>query len=137
MARARTRRHMHRLWRRAAPADLGPVRPWQRPEGAGPGDVREEAVCLAVPRIEEGARALEDLLLQHVAVGACRGATWVVVGLRHAVGPDHAQHVGFHAVAQSEVHDRLVYDAHLVEIFGPQLDARSDAEGVVLAAAVA
>ena len=91
-------------------------------ERAGPGDVGEEAVGLAIPRIEERAGALEDLLLQHIPVGASRFAAAIVVGLRHAIRPYDAQHVGFQPVAKTEVDDRLIDDPHLVQIFGAQLE---------------
>src|SRR5438445_12356637 len=48
-------------------------------ERAGPGDVGQEAVGLAIPRIEEGAGALEDLLLQHSSGGAARLAAALVI----------------------------------------------------------
>ena len=100
------------------------------PQRAAPHHVGDETELLAIPRIEEGARPLELLELENVLVGSRE-----VDGLRHAVGPLDAHHVGFEVRPQAKVRDPPGDDARLVDRARANLDFGADTEGVVLATA--
>src|SRR6266576_5797348 len=85
---------------------------------------------LPIPCIKEVAGTFELLELEHVLVGARE-----IDGLRHAVGPLHAQHIGLEVAAESKGCRRSGDDARLVQLAGAYLEPRADSERVVLAAA--
>src|SRR5207237_4693108 len=62
---------------------------------------------------------------------------WEIDGLRNAVGPLHAQHVGFEMRPQSKVCDAIGGDARLVDRTGAQLQPGTDSKCVILATAIA
>ena len=99
---------------------------------AVPHDVGREREAVAVPRVQERAGPLEELLLEHVLF-----RPRVVDRLRHAVGPAHAQHIRLEPAPEAEVGDPVGHDAQLVEIARAELERRAEPEGVVLAAPLA
>src|SRR6267143_6739738 len=94
---------------------------------AVPHGVRREREGTAVPRIQEWARPLEHLLLEHVLF-----RPRIVDRLRDAVGPAYAQHVRLEPAPEAEVYHPARREPQLVEIAGAQFDRCAEAEGVVL-----
>ena len=98
-------------------------------ERTAPHRVGHEAEALPVPRVREGAGSLEQLLLDDALV-----VTGQEHRLRHAVGPFDAQDIRLEMRAEPEVDATRGGDAGLIEIARAELQARADAEPVVLAA---
>src|SRR5207244_5065828 len=101
-------------------------------QGALPHCIGYEAKAFSIPGVGERARSLEHFAFDDTFV-----ATGEVERLRHPVRPLHAQHIGLEVQAQSKVSYPICGDARLIYLAGANLQSRTDAERVVLAAAVA
>ena len=95
-----------------------------------PHEIGQKLEALSIPRVQEGARAFQNLLLDHrlIRVG-------IEQVLRDSVGPANTDHVGSAVLAQTDMDLGTRNHSGLVQAARAHLDLRADPEVVVLAAA--